>query len=205
MPMDDAALAKEIADALGSEEGATKEIEGLAKALVTVVKGGIFNHPLVNGSCGPGGPIQGGGAEGGIILLPGAAALPADIAASLGGPPTAQILGMATGFATHLQTGLVSFKTGGIVGTCANSPTAPGPVVGSGQNGQIMGLNDAALSQLWSSSLGGTSQQIEKMAKVVVDYFSKEAAGSYTMGSVTGLAPPGGGPIVAAGVGGMFS
>lgn len=205
MPMDPSALASEIADALESKDGPTNEIKGLAKALVTVIKGGMFNHALVNGSCGPGGPIQGGGAEGGIILLPGAATLPADIASALGTAPTPQILGLANGFATHVQTGLVSFKTGGITGTCANSALSPGPVLGAGQNGQIMGLSDAALAQLWNAPLQGPSKQIEKMAKVVVDYFSKEAVGSYVMGSVTGVAPPGGGPIVAAGVGGMFS
>lgn len=205
MPMKPKDLAEKIAKALEAKDGPTKEIKGIAKALVTVVKGGIFNHLLVNGSCGPGGPIQGGAAEGGIILLPMAATLPVEIGSALGSAPTPQILGMAMGFATHLQTGLVSFKSGGITGSCTNTATSPGPVMGAGQNGQIMGLSDSALAKIWSASLGGKSKKIDTMAKVVVEYFSKEAAGSYAMPSVTGVAPPGGGPIVAAGVGGMFS
>lgn len=205
MPMVDAALAKEIADALESKKGPTKQIQDIAKALVTTMKSAIFNHALINGSCGPGGPIAAGAAEGGIILLPTAATLPAQIAAALQGPPTPQIIGMATGFATHIQTGLVSFKPGGIIGTCANSPVSPGPVIGAGQNGQIMGLAGPALANLWKATMGGSSKQIDNMAKVVAEYFSKEAMGSYMMGSVTGVAPPGGGPIVAAGIGGTFA
>ena len=203
MPMVAPALAAEIATALQGPP--TPQIMDMAKAFVTVVQGGIFSHALVNGSCGPGGPLQGGGAEGGIILLPMAATLPADLAAALGGPPTPQIMGMATGFSTHLQTGLVSFKTGGIMGTCTNTPIAPGPVMGSGQNGQIMGLAGPALASLWKGFLGGDSLQINNMAKAVAEYFAKEAMGTYAMGTVTGIAPPGGGPVVAAGVGGMFS
>jgi hypothetical protein len=205
MPMVADALAKEIADALKSKEGPTKQIKGTAKALITAMKAAIFSHLLVNGSCGPGGPISAGAAEGGIIVMPTAAAIPIEIAAALEGPPTPQIIGLALGFSTHVMTGLVSFKPGGITGTCANSPVSPGPVIGAGQNGQIMGLSGPALASAWAATLGGKSEEIDKMAEAVAGYFSKEAMGSYMMGSVTGVAPPGGGPIVAVGVGGTFS
>lgn len=205
MPMVESDLADKIAKALNSKDGATPEITNTAKAFVAVVKGGIFMHALVNGTAPPGGPLQAGAAEGGVILLPLAATLPVQIAAALKGPPTPQIMGLAMGFATHIQTGLVSFASGNIMGACTNTALTPGPVLAGGQNGQIKGLSGSALSSLWSAPLGGKSKEIDEMAKVVAEYFSKEAMGSYVMGTVTGVAPPGGGPVVAVGAGGTFS
>lgn len=203
MPMVPVKLAADIAKALKGP--VTPEITGIADALVATVKTGVFTHAAIVGVAPPGGPLQNGGAEAGVIVLPSAASLPGLLASALKGPPTPQITGMANGFATHFQTALVSFKPGTIVGSCANTPIAPGPVVAAGQGGTVMGLDGMALSGLWEGFLGGTSLNIKEMAAAVATYFTTAAGASYIMGSVSGLAPPAGGPIAGAGAGGIFA
>jgi hypothetical protein len=203
MPMKDTDLAKDIADALKAD-APTDEIKALAKALVAIVKAGTFSHIAVEGTAPPtGGPLTGGNAKAGIILLPTEATLPAEIASALGGPPTAQITGLAIGFTTHMKIGLVEFEPGGITGSCGNTPApAPGPFTGGGEGGKITGLDGGALASLWETALGGSSDQITAKANAVVDYFMNNADASYAQGTLVGVVAAG--PIAVPGIGGQF-
>jgi len=204
MPMVPAKLAKDTADALGAD-GPTPQIIGTATAFISGMLAATFTHAAIAGVTAPGAPLANGSAPGGIILAVIGAKIASDIAAALGAPVTPQMLALGDGFATHMMTAMVNFDPGMIVGQCTNTPTSPGPLVlGSGQNGKIMGLSDSALAGLWAAGFGGKSPELEAMAKATVDFFTKECVASYPPGSVIGVCPPAGGPLVGSGVGGMF-
>ena len=204
MPMVPAKLADEIASAIGADS-VTPQILGVATAFVSAMLAATFSHPLVNGITAPGAPLSAGAAIGGPILGVVGPKIAADIAAGVGGPTTPQILALGNGFATTMLTSFVSFNTGGITGQCTNTPLSPGPLVGGGgAKGEIISFVGSALAAAWAPGFGGMSPELQAKADAVADYFTKEATPQYPPGTVNGVCPPGGGPLVGLGVGGIF-
>lgn len=204
MPMVPTKLADAIASAVKADS-VTPQILGIASAFVNAMLAATFSHPVVNGVTAPGAPLSAGAAMGGVILGVVGPKIAADIASAVGGPTTPQILGLGNGFATVMMAAVVNFDPGGILGQCTNTPTSPGPLAaGSGQNGKIMGLVPDALAAQWMPAFGGMSPELKAKAKAVVEFFSNEAIAQYPPGSVSGLCPPGGGPLVGVGAGGLF-
>jgi len=204
MPMVPSKLADEIASAVKADSP-TPQIIGMATAFVSAVLAATFSHPLVNGVTAPGAPLSAGAAPGGLILGIVGPKISADIASAVGGPPTPQILALGTGFQTVMLAALVNFTPGGITGQCTNTPLAPGPLVGGGgQKGQITGLVPDALAAQWAPAFGGMSPELQGVAKAVVEFFSNEAEAQYPPGTVNGVCPPAGGPLVGLGAGGIF-
>lgn len=205
MPLNPNKLAGELKSALG-QSAASPQIVGMASAIVAHCMTGIvsFLPATVNGTSPPGGPLSGGEAKGGLIVLVPPALEAALIAVF--GQPTPQISGMANSISAHIMTGLVEFQAGGITGVCGNTPVSPGPLVGQGADGKITGLDPGMLGKAISAFMGGTvSPELEKMCKAVVEHVSKEGSVSFLPGTITGLCPPAGGPItLGAGVGGVI-
>jgi len=209
MAMDDKALAEEIKEAVGqAKEQTSEETEKMAEAVVEHIKTGIVSNvpTTVTGEAPPsGGPLLNGAATGGIILL-----TDADLVARFTiafGLSTAEIIGMAKAISQHVALGLVEFATGSITGTCGNTATSGGPLVGEGTGGAITGLDGDALATLMATLMlkPGASEELKKMAKAIVDHVQDNAEVSYTTPSVTGTCSAGGGPIVAgAGAGGTI-
>lgn len=204
MPMVPSKLADEIASAVKADSP-TPQIIGMATAFVSSVLAATFSHPVINGVTAPGAPLSAGAAPGGLILGIVGPKISSDIASAVGGPPTPQILALGTGFQTVMLAALVNFNPGGITGQCTNTPTSPGPLAGGGgQKGQITGLVPDALAAQWAPAFGGMSPELQGMAKAVVEFFSNEAEAQYPPGTVNGVCPPAGGPLVGLGAGGIF-
>lgn len=204
MPMVPAKLADEIASAVKADS-VTPQILGIATAFVSAVLAATFSHPLVNGVTAPGAPLSAGAAPAGLIIGIVGPKIAADIASAVGGPTTPQIIALGTGFQTVMTTALVDFAPGGITGQCTNTPTSPGPLAGGGgQNGKILGLVPDALVAQWAPAFGGISPELQAKAKAVVEFFSNEAQAQYPPGTVNGVCPPAGGPLVGLGAGGIF-
>ena len=202
MPMNPPKLAKEMQDAIGqSGKPTSKENEGLAKAIIGEIKElAIVNFlpGTVQGTTAAGGPLSAGSASNGVIIGPTPVTLAARIAKESGFPgPTPQLLGMATGVVTHLLTGTVSFSPGGITGQCTSSTNSPGPLIGAGANGKIVGLQGPAMADLVSKGMGqpSASPELAKLCGAIVDHIMQNAAVSFPMASVVGTCPPGGGPL----------
>lgn len=200
-------LAAAIQAALGQSGPISEKNKDLAKGIVDqVVSSSLVTLPpgTVLGTCPPGGPLAAGSASGGMIsaLVPDAMAQ--EIAAGDGGPDK-KIIDLAKAICTHIQTAVVVFAPGTIIGACTNTPTTPGPFVGTASGGKITGLSGDALAQLIAPDQGGTvSPQLKAMAGAITDHVQSAGEAVFASG-VTGVAPMGGGPLTAgAGVGGKI-
>lgn len=199
-------LTTELKEALGQSGPASPQTIGMATAIVSHVMTGVvsFLPATINGTSPPGGPLSAGEGKGGVILL-----VPSALEAQLitvFGAATPQISGMANSISTNIMTGLVEFKPGQVSGVCGNTPVSPGPLVGQASGGKITGLDPGLLSQAISAFMGGTvSGELEKMCKAIVTHVSEKAEVTFLPASITGLCPPGGGPItLGAGIGGFI-
>jgi hypothetical protein len=210
MAMDGTQLAEDIKTAIGQSAQLTSDInKNMAKDIVDHIMTGIVSHSpgTVTGTApSSGGPLTDGAATAGAIVLV-AADLTARFVATFG-VSTPEIIGMATAISTHVMTGLVEFSSGTITGTCGNTVTSPGPLVGEGSGGEVKGLDGSALAILMASSMGKseTTLELEAMCKAIVDHIMDNAEVSYLTGAITGTCSAGGGPIAAgAGVGGSIT
>lgn len=194
-------LAAKIHEALGEKGSPSKEVKGMAKAIIAELGQGIvtFLPSTVTGNCPPGGPLPDGQASNGLIAGLVGPRLATAMAIEMGkGYPTAQLIGMATGITSHLMTGMVKLSVGSIQGVCGNTPLSPGPFVGSGSGGEVVGLDGDALASSMSASLGGSpTDKLKKKAKAIVKYIEENAEVSFLPTTVVGSCPPGGGPLLA--------
>jgi hypothetical protein len=202
-------LAEEIKSALGFDsEPTSAETLGLAQSFTDELQqNGLVSHALVVGTCPPGGPITNAAAQNGLILGVTPATLLTRLITNMKKPgPTPQLQAFAAGFATAITSSLVDIQPGNVIGVCANSPVSPGPFVGSATMGTIIKLDSSSLANLWAAPQGGdVSKELQNMADVVVKYIMDNAEISYLPGTITGVAPPGGGPLAGGvGVGGKI-
>jgi hypothetical protein len=210
--MDEKKLAKDVYQALGQAGDPSAEISGMMEAIVEHLKTVAIVNFLPNsvlGTAPSGGPLQNGSASLGMIVGPAGPALATLMATKMKKEgPTPQLIGLASGFCTHLLTATVNFATGNITGVCTNTPSSPGPVTGQGTKGQVTGIAGPACANLVATGIGQPSASPQLISKwtAVIDFLQKSAEVSLPPGSVIATAPPGGGPI-AAGVatGGKFN
>lgn len=197
-------LADEMKKALGfDQEETTAETIGLAQSFVEEMQqNGLVSHALVQGVCPPGGPLQNGSATNGLIVGVTPVTLLARMVVNMKKPgPTPELKGFADGFVAALLQSLVDIQPGNVGGTCTNTATSPGPMIGFANYGTIVKFDSSTLANLWSAPYKGeTSKELQNLADVVVKYISDNAEISYLPGTITGVAPPGGGPL-AGGVG----
>lgn len=202
-------LASDIKDSLGfSGEKTSDQTTGMAKSIVEEIQqSGLvsFVAGTITGTCPPGGPITLGKGDNGKILGILGPSLASRFQLNMGFPSiTSQLQTMADGIINHIiSMGSVAFNAGGIVGACTNTATSPGPFVGAGSKGKISNLDPDILAKLLAAGLGGPpTDQVKAMAKAIVDHISNEGEAFFLSG-IIGVAPSGGGPLVAgAGVGG---
>lgn len=203
MASDPTILANAMHDAQGQKPPVSDEEKGLAEAIIEHFKQTAIVNFLpqsVNGTCPSGGPLSGGTAAAGLITGPNGPGLATLIASKTGkGAPTPQLIGFANGITTHVMTGKVNFAAGKVTGQCTNSPSSPGPVIGQGTGGKIVGLSDAGMAQLISSGIGqaSVSDVLRKTCAAICDHFQQQSEILLPPASVQGTAPSGGGPLVA--------
>jgi hypothetical protein len=122
--------------------------------------------------------------------------------------PTTELSAFCAQIALHVMTsGLVSFASGDITGTCTNTPLSPGPLAGgAGANGKISGLSGSTLATLVQAAVGypNVSAPLTAFCTAICNYIMANAVVSYT--TVTGLCPTGGGPLsLGTGIGGTVA
>lgn len=212
MALDPTALAEALKSGLGFTEATTAKLTGLAQDIVDHIGTATFsNSPgTITGEAPPtGGSLINGAATGGIIVL-----VPSDLVTRFEatfGTSTSAISGFANAFSTHIASALVTFASGNITGTCTNvgPPTpAPGVLIGEGIDGILEGLDASTLAALISANIGqsGTTSKLDGFSESLVTEVSNNAEAVYLTGTVTGVAPSGGGPItLGAGSGGTIS
>jgi len=212
MAMDIDKLAKALHESQGLPGDPSKEMKGMADAIISEMKtmGIVSMLPgTVMGTATPeGGALKNGSAGPGLILGPSGPTLAAQMVSKMGkGGSTPQMIGYAAGITTHVLTGKVMFAGGKITGVCGNSPASPGPVSGSGSKGKIVGLSAGGMAQLVVLGIGQTqvTDTVKKMCEAIVNHLQDDAEVSFMMGGILGTAPSGGGPIAGSGAGGKIS
>lgn len=209
-------LATLLKGSLGfAAEPNSSQIVGVAQSIVDELgmAAVTFLPNTINGTAPPsggpppdGGPLIGGTGAGGTIAGPTGATLAAKMVANCGFPSTPQLTGWCGAIATHLITGIVTLPT--VTGTCTNTPTSLGVLIGEATGGLISGLVGPALAATMASGLGqpGPSPQLLQFANDFVSYIMSNAEVTFVTGTITAIAPAGGGPITAgAGSGGTIS
>ena len=210
MPLNPTQLSNDIQNALGgSAAPITGQISQIAQSICTHLESGILSNApgTIVGVVPPAaGPLTLGAGTNGLIALV-AASLVALFETSVGGS-TSQITGFANAVTNSLLTSDVVFSVGSITGLTTNVPVPPTPgvLIGAGTGGMITALVDTALAAgIASGVMGIITPKISAMATAIVNHVMMNAVASYAPGSVTGVAPPTGGPLVAgAGTGGTI-
>lgn len=203
MPSDPLVLANAIHDAQGFPPPVSDKLKGMAEAIIEHFKQKMIVNFLpntVNGTCPPGGPIQLGSADAGMIVGISGPDLATLMAQKLGeGAPSPKLIGFANGITTHVMTGKVSFSAGKITGVCSNSASSPGPFIGGGTGGKIVGLSGPGMAQLIVSGLGegSVTPELTKTCNAIVEHLQQKSDILLPTASAQGTAPPGGGPLTA--------
>jgi hypothetical protein len=204
--MDVDKLARELHSAQGVPGAPTMEVRGMAEAIISEVKElaivSLLPGTIIATAPPSGGSLIGGSAGPGLIVGPSGPTLAARMVAKMGkGGLTPQMLGWATGVTTHLLTGTVRFSSGMITGSSANTPVSPGPAVGGGSRGKIVGLSPGGMAQLVVLGIGQTqvTDTVRKMCEAIVNHLMNDAEVAFTMGTLLGAASSGGGPVQAMG------
>jgi hypothetical protein len=195
-------LAAQIASSQGVAPPQADELKAYCRGLIATLKAGVVSHAVVTGVTSPGSPLVGGTAVGGVMVL-----TPGPWIGESGnlGPLAAA---EHTAVTTYIMTGTVVFSPGTITGTCTNTPTSGGPLInGAGEKGKIIGLLGAACTAAVTSALGGSlfGPDSIKVYGAMMDYIQLAAEVTYATGSVTGVCPPGGGPLAGLAAGGIIS
>lgn len=214
MALDSQELARKLHDALaqktdgkGQPTPISDQTLSYAKGIVAALKAAVVSNApgTITGVTAPGSPLSGGtGSAGVMVLTPG----PMEAETLQGVPPQAlpNIAKENVAIISYISTGLVTFST--ITGTCTSSSTSPGPLAaGAGANGTITGLTGAGATGAVSAALGSvTGPDMIKHYTALINYILANATATYASGSITGVCPPGGGPLAAgAGAGGTVS
>lgn len=207
-------MADSIRTSMGFPTPLSAQLIGWGTAIVEHLQtaGLVNNAPgTVTGTCAPvPGPLLNGAAAGGLIAGLSGSTL-ANLVKTYAGYPsiTSQLQGLCDAIVSHVQTmGIVSFASGNITGVCTNTPLSPGTVTGEGSGGTIAGLSGSVLASSAQGMAGFPSVTPELIAfcSGIVNYIMSDASVSYATGTVTGVAPAGGGPMTAGtGVGGTIS
>lgn len=207
-------LATAIRTGMGFPTPNSAQLVGWSSGVIShLISAGIVNFApgTITGSTSPGGSLSSGAGSGGIVSgLSGSAMAPL-VASGAGYPGVSSILQIyCNQIAIHIMTGLVTFDPGNVTGSCTSTPLSPGPLVsGAATNGKLNGLSGPTLANLIHSAVGypgSTSSKLIQFCTAICNYLMANASVTFLTGTVTGVCPPGGGPLSAgAASGGMFS
>lgn len=201
MALDKDKIAAAIQDGLGFASETTSGVtEKVAEAIVAHLQTGIVNFlpATITGTAPPsGGPLTGGAGQGGIITLVPAAFVPLLINAF--GTASAEIQNFGTTLSAQFMTAIVEYQTGSVTGTCSNTPTSPGALIGEAQGGVLSNMQPSSMATAIASAIGQTSasDQISSMCEKLVEAIQSDAEVSHLTGTVIATISAGGGPIIA--------
>jgi hypothetical protein len=184
-------------DGKGMPVSSTAQVKAYAAGIVSCLQSAIVSNApgTIVGVTAPGAPLTAGAGTGGIMVIT-PSALQAQTATAFVGAKT--IAAENTAIITYIGTGLIVFPTGGIVGTCTNTPTSPGPLTaGTGTGGMIVGLTGAAALGAVAPALGTPGPAAVAFYNALITYILSSAQATYGTGTVQGVCPPGGGPLTA--------
>lgn len=214
MAMDAKELASKILnDSLGSptdKDGkpisVTKEMQEYAAGFIAAMKAGTFlNAPgTIVGVTSAGSPLSAGLGLNGIF-----ATTPAPwIAKTAKGfsPVGPDLAKEHAAVIAYVMTNFITFAPGKITGTTTNTAESPGILnAGAGSDGKFLTVNGAlCMGAVIAAGVGSGPMMIKHYA-VMMQYVLEKAVGTYASGSVVGVAPSGGGPLIAgAGAGGTI-
>ena len=209
-------LATQLKAGLGfSGNPMTGQVSGMATAIIAeFAAASVANASgTVLGTAPPtGGPLTAGSAAGGTISGMSGSDLASKMKSDSGFPSVSpQLLNFCTAMVTHFLTGVVSFASGNINGTCTNTagpPPIPGILsAGVGTGGLISGYSGSTLASQLATALGQSDPTpLLNFSTNLVTYVMANAIVSYATGSVTATISAGGGPIVGgAGAGGTIA
>lgn len=214
MALDAAKFAQKIHDALSTTVDGhrnptkiSRQTLDKAKGIIAALKAGtVTNAPgTITGAAAAGSPLSAGTGVGGVIVL---TAGPMQAITSQAIPPeaAANIAIENTAIIAYISTGLVTFLSGSITGTCTNTAIAPGPLTGgAGTGGRITGLTGAAAAVFVAAATSSSGPDSLQHYEAIIDYIVDVARVSYPSNGITGVCPSGGGPLsVGAGAGGTI-
>lgn len=201
MAMVSADLADSMRSTMGFPTPVSAQLTGWATAVVNEIQqNGKVNNAsgTVTGTCPPGGSLSSGAASGGVISGLDSSRLASAVASAAGYGSVSSVLSTyCSQIVTHVETGIVTFASGLITGTCSNTPLSPGPFIGSGSGGLISGLSGSTLASLIHSAVGypgSVSGPLISFCTALCNYIMAQANCSYS-GTCTGIAPAGGGSL----------
>jgi hypothetical protein len=199
-----------MADSIRSSMGFPTPVSAQLTGWATGIIGELTGHGLVNnatgtitGTCAPGSPLSSGAGAGGLISGLSGSRMATSVEGSAGYPSvSSELSAFCAQIVLHIQTaGIVTFTSGGITGTCTDTPLSPGPLVGgAGSGGKISGLSGSVLASAIHGAAGypgSVSTPLTNFCTAIVNYIMANASVSYASGSVTGLCPTGGGSLSA--------
>jgi hypothetical protein len=196
-------LANEIQTAMGFSS-ISSQLLGFCQALVSEIQTNAkISNSLVTGDCPhSGGSLSNGTSVNGIISSLSGSRLASTIQSDIGFPlVTSNLLNLSNAIVNHIMgLGKVNFSSGNITGTCTNSAGSPGVLtLGSGFSGIITSLNGITLANDIHSAEGfpgSVSTQLIQFSIAIVNHIMSDGVGSYQSGTVTGICPAGGGPLI---------
>lgn len=208
-------LAQKLHDALsqktdgkGNPTPISNQTKNYASGFIAAVKAAKFSNlpGTITGVTASGGPLSAGMGTGGLMVI-----LPAPMIAkaAVGVPPQAvpNISKENAAIIQYVGTGLITFSTGNITGSCTSTPSSPGILEdGAGANGTIIGLTGPGAVAVVSQALGSAGPNMLAHYNALINYLLQNAVCTYAAESVVGIAPAGGGPLAAgAGTNGTIS
>lgn len=212
--LSETALALKLHEALGQKtdgQGAptqvSNETQEYASGIIAALKAAIVSNPTgtITGISAPGAPLSAGAGIGGLMVIQ-----PSPMIAKTSNgfaPPGPNLVLENTAVIQYIGTGIITFASGSVTGTCTNTPVSPGPLTnGAASGGTITLLTGVACAAAVAAATGSAGPDMVKHYTALIDYILENAEVSYASGSITAVCPPGGGPITAGtGVGGTIS
>lgn len=204
MAMDAVELANKLHDVLGQKKdgnGAPTPVSSMtlnrAKGVIAALKAAVGSNPpgTITGTTAPGSPLTAGAGTNGVLVMT-PAPMKAITNVGLDAKAVPNMSKENDALITYFATAKIVFTSGGITGTCTNTPTAPGPLTaGAGSNGKLTGITGAGAMAVCAAALGANGPEMEKHYSTLVTYILDKAVVTYAPNSVTGVCPPGGGPL----------
>lgn len=202
MALNATALSSVIASGLGIST--TAFTDAYARGIIASIEAATFAHAVVTGVApSSGGALTVGTAIGGIISIS-----PSQMEAitDLQFPLSPQINPENAAICSYIGTGLVSFTSGKIIGTCTNTSLSSGILAsGAGVNGTILGLNGTSALAAVTSALGTVGYLGLPFYNALINYINSNAVCAYASGSVTAAISAGGGAVTGIGIGGKIT
>jgi hypothetical protein len=198
-------LADSIRSTMGFPTPVSTQLTGWGTAIVNELTGhGLVNNAsgTITGTCPPSSPLSSGAGTGGLISGLSGSRLASAVATAAGyGSVSSELSAFGAQIVAHIQTsGIVTFTSGEITGTCTNTPISPGPLAdGAGSGGKISGLSGSMLATLIQGAAGypSVSAQLTNFCTAIVNYIMTNASVTYASGDVEGVCPTGGGSLSA--------